>query len=164
VSRFPRRRAATFVAAAAAFVLLTACRRADNASSSPPAADPSAAEASPADTPPAASSASEAPARAAADAPPTPPELSEGERLFEASCARCHGPRGTGSEQGPPLVHVIYEPNHHSDAAFQLAAANGVRAHHWQFGDMAPVPGVTQGQVSEITAYVRWLQRLAGIE
>ena len=27
--------------------------------------------------------------------------------------------------------------------AFQLAVANGVRAHHWKFGDMAPVKEVT---------------------
>jgi mono/diheme cytochrome c family protein len=186
VSRPSGRRAATFVAAVAAFGLLAACGRADDAASLPPAGDPSAAEASPADTPPsgAAAPAVEAPAPTAAPtaeapaaptvgapaspgaaaAPSTPPELAEGERLFDQNCARCHGPRATGTDQGPPFVHIIYEPNHHSDAAFQMAALNGVRAHHWQFGDMAPVPGVTAGQVSEITAYVRWLQRQAGID
>lgn len=140
----------------AALLLPAACGRANQASSSPPAADPSAAEASPADTP-------TADATPATEAPPTPPELAEGERLFDVNCARCHGPRATGTDQGPPLVHVIYEPNHHSDAAFQMAAMNGVRAHHWSFGDMPPVPGVTPEQVTEIVAYLRWLQRQAGI-
>ncbi len=64
-----------------------------------------------------------------------------GKRLFEKFCAVCHGDL-KGSDKGPPLLHRIYEPSHHADASFQLAAKNGVRAHHWQFGDMAPVPQV----------------------
>ena len=92
-----------------------------------------------------------------------PAELAAGKRLFEANCGQCHGPEASGTDKGPPLVHVVYEPNHHSDVAFQRAAALGVIAHHWRFGDMPPVPGVTPEQVAEITAYVRWLQRQAGI-
>ena len=49
------------------------------------------------------------------------------------------------------------------DAAFQLAAKNGVRAHHWPYGDMAPVPQVTPNDVAHITAYVRGEQRKVGI-
>lgn len=94
---------------------------------------------------------------------PTPVSLAEGERLFNANCARCHGPRASGTDQGPPLVHLVYEPNHHGDAAFQRAAALGVRAHHWTFGDMPPVPGVSEAEVAAIVSYVRWLQREAGI-
>jgi mono/diheme cytochrome c family protein len=105
-------------------------------------------------------------ARPPAEAAPAEPDsatLAAGERLYEASCARCHGPGGAGSETGPPLVHVVYEPGHHADAAFQRAAAQGVQAHHWQFGDMPPVPGVTPDDVAKIVAYVRHLQRRAGI-
>jgi mono/diheme cytochrome c family protein len=105
-----------------------------------------------------------APGVSPAAVPATPSELAVGERLFDENCARCHGPRAVGTDHGPPLVHIIYEPHHHSDAAFQMAAANGVRAHHWSFGDMPPVPGVTPDQVTQIVAYVRWLQRQAGIE
>ena len=39
----------------------------------------------------------------------------------------------------------------------------GARAHHWKFGDMAPVPGVTPDDVAHITAYVREQQRRVGI-
>lgn len=92
-----------------------------------------------------------------------PAELAGGKQLFEANCQRCHGPQASGTEQGPPLVHIVYEPNHHADAAFQRAVALGSTAHHWTFGDMPPVPGVTPEQVAEITAYVRWLQRQVGI-
>ena len=94
----------------------------------------------------------------------SPPELAQGKTLFEQNCSVCHGPAGDGTAQGPPLVHIIYEPNHHADAAFILAARNGVRAHHWRFGDMAPVPGVTDEMVLEIVGYIRWLQRQVGIE
>jgi cytochrome c len=92
-----------------------------------------------------------------------PAELQKAEAKFKAHCARCHGEQAVGTNQGPPLVHKIYEPNHHGDLAFQRAAANGVRAHHWGFGDMPKIEGVTSADVEEITRYVRWLQRQAGI-
>lgn len=93
----------------------------------------------------------------------TPTEFQVGEAKFAASCAACHGVRGVGTKQGPPMVHKVYEPNHHADAAFQRAAENGVRAHHWEFGNMPKVEGVTAGDVDQIIRYVRWLQREAGI-
>lgn len=83
--------------------------------------------------------------------------------LFERNCAECHGENAAGSENGPPLVHKIYEPGHHGDAAFYLAARNGVRAHHWNFGNMPPRPDVTEPQIAAIVAYVRELQQANGI-
>ena len=48
--------------------------------------------------------------------------------------------------------------------AFVLAARNGVRAHHWPFGDMPPVgQPLTDGELAAIIAYVRELQRANGI-
>jgi mono/diheme cytochrome c family protein len=92
-----------------------------------------------------------------------PPELQAGEAKFNANCSACHGPQGTGSQQGPPLVHKIYEPNHHGDTAFQRAATFGVKAHHWEFGNMPKIESVTPTDVDQITQYVRWLQQQAGI-
>ena len=86
-----------------------------------------------------------------------------GETLFAQKCAACHGRYAAGSAQGPPLVHKIYEPNHHADISFLLAVRRGVRAHHWRFGNMAPVPGVSDADVMKITSYVRALQRAKGI-
>ncbi len=94
----------------------------------------------------------------------TPAEFQTGEAKFNANCLICHGTQAGGTDHGPPLVHKIYEPNHHGDAAFQLAAANGVRAHHWNFGNMPKIDGVTAGDVDQIVRYVRWLQRQAGIQ
>ncbi len=96
------------------------------------------------------------------------PQLSgsalEGEMLFNTNCAACHGPNAAGQDGvAPPLVHKIYEPGHHADGSFYLAAARGVRAHHWPFGDMPPVPDVSEQDVTKIIAYVRTLQRENGI-
>lgn len=87
----------------------------------------------------------------------------EGRTHFEANCATCHGPNATGTEQGPPLVHIIYEPGHHADITFTRAVSLGVRAHHWRFGDMPAIEGVPEEEVIRITAYVRALQRANGI-
>jgi mono/diheme cytochrome c family protein len=87
----------------------------------------------------------------------------QGAALFAAKCAACHGTGGDGSDKGPPLIHKIYEPGHHDNGSFHRAVRQGVRAHHWPFGDMAPVPGVSDGEVEQIIAYVRERQRAAGI-
>lgn len=97
-----------------------------------------------------------------------PATLSEaarmGEKAFNAVCAACHGANAAGSEAGPPLAHKIYEPSHHGDYAFEMAVANGVRAHHWRFGDMPPQPAMTKADLQNIIAYVREVQRANGIE
>ena len=87
-----------------------------------------------------------------------------GQLGFEAKCAACHGLNAAGQDGvAPPLVHIIYESSHHGDEAFQRAAAMGVRGHHWPFGDMPAVEGVTRGDVTMIIAYIRELQRANGI-
>ncbi|MFT5657174.1 MAG: hypothetical protein ACI9KN_000446 [Gammaproteobacteria bacterium] len=35
----------------------------------------------------------------------------------------------------------------------------GVRAHHWDFGDMPPVVGITLKNMDSIIAYIRFYQR-----
>ena len=97
----------------------------------------------------------------------TVPALSEkaqaGEAVFNTYCTACHGANAAGTTLGPPLVHKIYEPNHHQDFSFRNAVQNGVLSHHWQFGNMAPVPGASEDDVERIICYVRELQRANGI-
>lgn len=88
-------------------------------------------------------------------------DLDAGKKLFEAACSRCHGVDLRGSKEGPSLLHRIYAPSHHSDVAFQVAVRHGSRQHHWSFGDMQPVPGLTADDVAHITAYVRAEQQKA---
>lgn len=87
----------------------------------------------------------------------------QGGVLFQANCARCHGADLDGTDQGPPLIHPYYRPEHHGDLAFYLAIAQGVRQHHWDFGDMPPVPEIPAEQVPHIVAYVRARQRDSGL-
>jgi mono/diheme cytochrome c family protein len=90
-------------------------------------------------------------------------ETVAGRVVFEGTCATCHGIEGTGTEQGPPLVHQYYRPGHHADGAFTLAIRNGVQPHHWDFGPMPPQPGLSDQDIADVTAYVREIQQAAGI-
>ncbi len=88
----------------------------------------------------------------------------EGKAVFNANCATCHGANAVGQNGvAPPLIHPIYEPGHHGDEAFQRAAAMGSPAHHWPFGDMPPVDGVTRDDIAKVVAYIREIQRANGI-
>lgn len=87
----------------------------------------------------------------------------EGQTLFDRSCAACHGSHGAGTNQGPPLVHAIYRSAHHADEAFLFAVRRGVIAHHWRFGNMPPKPDVSDAEVAMIVRYVRELQAANGI-
>jgi hypothetical protein len=84
--------------------------------------------------------------------------------LYEESCASCHGTWGKGTDKGPPLMHRLYVASHHGDAAFYRAALSGARAHHWKFGDMEAVPGITREKMDRIIPYIRWLQQKNGIQ
>jgi mono/diheme cytochrome c family protein len=100
--------------------------------------------------------------QAAADV--TPSERGrEGEAAFSVHCAACHGVGAVGTSLGPPLVHKIYEPSHHSDNSIRSAVQNGVQSHHWQFGDMAPLPAVSTDGAEAIICYIRELQVAHGI-
>jgi len=88
-----------------------------------------------------------------------------GKRTFDANCASCHGANAAGQDGvAPPLVHKIYVPSHHGDSSFHRAVQQGVRAHHWSFGDMPPVEGLSQSDVDGIVTYLRELQRHNGID
>lgn len=93
-----------------------------------------------------------------------PSLVAEGDLLYQASCAECHGSDLRGTDRGPSHLSIVYEPSHHGDAAFALAVHIGVRQHHWPFGDMAPVDGLDDDDIVRIVAFVRENQRLSGFE
>ena len=90
--------------------------------------------------------------------------VAAGDVLYQANCALCHGTDLRGTDKGPSHLSIVYEPNHHGDAAFLVAALVGVRAHHWDFGNMAPVEGLSDDDVTAIIAFVRENQRIEGFE
>lgn len=91
------------------------------------------------------------------------PDIDQGQVQYQEICARCHGVDLHGSGEGPPLLDQTYAPSHHADLSFYHAVKNGVRQHHWQFGDMPLLTGITPEQVSDIVTFVRQRQQLAGI-
>jgi mono/diheme cytochrome c family protein len=87
-----------------------------------------------------------------------------GALLYRQSCASCHGTDLRGTAEGPSHLSQVYEPSHHSDDSFRAAITQGTRAHHWNFGDMAPVRGLDDDEVDAIIAYVRAQQEAQGFE
>ncbi len=90
--------------------------------------------------------------------------VSTGAEIYQAACAACHGTDLRGTDRGPSHLSAVYEPNHHSDAAFLLAVRNGSPQHHWRFGDMKPIDGLSEDDIVAITAFVREKQRVEGFE
>ena len=88
----------------------------------------------------------------------------DGRVLYGQACASCHGADLGGTDQGPLFIESIYRSGHHADAAFLLAVRRGVRSHHWGFGNMPPIDGLTDEQVEAIVEFVREQQRRAGID
>ena len=93
-----------------------------------------------------------------------PDLVAEGEVLYAANCAECHGADLRGTDRGPSHLSEVYEPDHHADGAFLLAVQAGSRAHHWPFGDMPPIEGLIPEDVEAIVAFVREQQRIKGFE
>ena len=90
-------------------------------------------------------------------------ETPSGQKAFDANCATCHGTGALGTETGPPLVHGYYVPWHHDDHSIRRAVRNGVPQHHWFFGDMPPIVGVSDEELEQIILYIREQQRAGGI-
>ncbi len=96
-------------------------------------------------------------------APDTGADVAQGEELYQASCAQCHGADLRGTDQGPPHLDPIYLPDHHADLSFELAIRNGVQPHHWRFGPMPPIPDLDDQDIADVIAYVRAQQAAAGL-
>jgi len=97
--------------------------------------------------------------------PKVPFQFGRGMQEFQKKCSVCHGKWAEGTaDKGPPLIHPYYEPSHHDDDSFFRAALSGVQAHHWHFGDMPPVIGVTNQDIKQIVQFIRWWQRENGIQ
>lgn len=100
---------------------------------------------------------------AAVKTPEMTPALNLGKLNYDAYCAKCHGANTAGTDKGPTFLNRVYHPGHHGDDSFFTATKKGARAHHWPFGDMKPVKGVTDAQIKSIVPYVRAVQKANGL-
>lgn len=87
----------------------------------------------------------------------------QGEELFRANCATCHGPDLRGTFAGPPLIHEIYAPDQLADDDIRAALANGVTPTNWGFSGMPAFPDLDRDDVEALIEYVRSSQRAAGL-
>ena len=87
-----------------------------------------------------------------------------GAQVYAQTCASCHGDDLRGTDKGPSHLSIVYEPNHHTDDSFRSAIANGAPQHHWNFGDMQPVDGLSDDDVEAVIAFVRAEQERQGFE
>jgi mono/diheme cytochrome c family protein len=92
------------------------------------------------------------------------PNISQGKAEYQKACVECHGAGLLGSEKGPSLLDSTYKDSHHADLSFYYAVKSGVRQHHWRFGDMPKIAGLSPERVSDIIAYVRHKQKLSNIK
>ncbi len=82
-------------------------------------------------------------------------DATQGRTLYSTNCSSCHGTTGSGTKNGPPLIHKIYDSSHHADIAFHWAVRDGVKPHHWNFGEMPKIPNLSPDATGHIIAYVR---------
>ena len=88
----------------------------------------------------------------------------DGAAVYQQYCAECHGVDLRGTDKGPSQLSIIYEPNHHGDYAYRVAIREGTREHHWWFGDMPPVEGITDLEIEKVISYIRAEQERLGFE
>lgn len=93
-----------------------------------------------------------------------PESIQLGAEVYAETCASCHGADLQGTDKGPSHLSIVYEPSHHTDASFRSAIANGAAQHHWNFGDMPPIEGLTGQDVEAVIAFVRSEQERQGFE
>jgi mono/diheme cytochrome c family protein len=89
---------------------------------------------------------------------------SKGQVVFNSNCASCHGVNAAGGIGGPPLIHTLYNPGHHSNKSFVSAVRNGVNQHHWKFGNMPPQRQVAFGDMVYLMKFIREVQEQNGIK
>ena len=137
MANFSRQRARSYWAGIALLPLLSACGGGDSSTSRP--------------------------AATSADGGDTTAN-DDGAALYQSFCAECHGADLRGTAKGPSHLSIIYEPSHHSDDAFKAAAIRGAPEHHFNFGNMPPVDGITDDQIDRVIAFVRAEQERRGFE
>ena len=92
-----------------------------------------------------------------------PGDVTAGAAVYEQSCADCHGAGAAGGDGGPGLLDARYAMPGYDDLAFVTAVARGVSADGSDGGGMPRIRGLSEQDLADLLAYVRDLQRDAGL-
>ena len=95
--------------------------------------------------------------------PPLFGDALAGQTVFARHCQTCHGVNMSGSDKGPTLIHRVYHPGHHNDASIYIAVRRGSRQHHWRFGNMKPIDGISDAEIAQVIVYIRAVQKANGL-
>jgi mono/diheme cytochrome c family protein len=90
--------------------------------------------------------------------------VDRGAAVYAAKCAECHGANLEGTRRGPSHLSIVYEPGHHNDLSFRQAIKNGAAQHHFRFGPMPPVSGLTDEDITAVIAFIRAEQESRGFQ
>jgi len=91
-----------------------------------------------------------------------PSGTADGASVYTQNCASCHGTDLRGTDRGPSQLSIVYEPNHHSDDAYRAAIRNGAPQHHWTFGNMPAIQGITDDEIELVIEFIREQQETFG--
>lgn len=87
-----------------------------------------------------------------------------GRKLFNGTCAECHGAdaRG-GSKSGPPLMHPYYRSKLISDDDIRRIIRLGAPQRLWKFGFMPSQPDIDPAEAEAIVAFYNALRGANGL-
>ena len=77
------------------------------------------------------------------------------EKLYDSFCIECHDTQGKGTQYGAARAHLVYGPQYHTNRSFFLAVSTGIKAYHWQYGDITKVSSVATEDAAYIESYIQ---------
>lgn len=95
--------------------------------------------------------------------PTVPGDAVAGAAVYERSCADCHGAGGIGADDGPALLEARYALPGFDDLSFVTAVVRGVSGDEAEHGGMPRIRGLSEQDLADLLAFVRGLQRDAGL-
>jgi mono/diheme cytochrome c family protein len=95
--------------------------------------------------------------------PSVPGDVAAGAAVYERSCAGCHDAGAAGDGGGVSLVDARFALPGFDDVAFVTAIVRGVSADGSEHGGMPRIRGLSEQDLADLLAFVRGLQRSAGL-
>ncbi len=89
--------------------------------------------------------------------------MEQGRSAFARHCASSHGRLAGGTTSGPGLLGAPFGLSAMPDEAIRSAVLEGVPPRNDAYRPMGPSPEIAPGELDDIIAFLRELQRLQGV-